>query len=423
MAFSFKKLFTLPKSKDIWTAATKGSTGGWAAPFAKPATLLPAAAALAAIPFSGGVSAGFLPAVLGGAGLGIGALQGATTGLWGKPGVSSALKGGLLGGLQGAGVGALGGSMAGTTASNAAADAAMYQGGAGGGSAMGSYVPYKAAAMGGGIGAGMGAGLGAGVGSSIIPTATTTAANTALTGAETAAGTSTLSKLFSGINPYQTGAGLALSSIPSAFSQTPQYELSPMFGEATSRLLGGKGISELGALGREKLMGNLNQGFESTPDAYYKAATSRLNEAYDKAEQDFARQYKGLRPGANVENDSAYREGINKIRQDRARETSNIAADLDYRRENEYLTRQAQSIRQALGVDEQTMQDYMALAQLETGILATNTGVSIAEAQQFKDIFGQLGSAFMQRGLGLDAETSLERLKKQFLNQPYYQYQ
>jgi len=414
MGFSLSKMFSWPKGNDPWKSMTKGSTNSWAAPLAKPATLLPAAAALAAIPFSGGVSAGFLPAVLGGAGLGIGALQGATTGLWGKPGAASTVKGGLLGGLQGAGVGALGGSMAGTTAANAAGDAAMFQGGAGAGSAMGSYSPYTAAAMGGT--AGGAAGLGAGAMLSGVPSQT--AALTSLgSGAASGATKTGLASMFSGINPYQVGAGLAMSGIPSAFSETPQYELSPMFGEATSRLLGGKGISELGSLGREKLMGNLNQGFESTPDAYYQAATSRLNESYDKAEKDFASQYKGLRPGANVENDSAYREGINKLRQDRARETSNIAADLDYRRENEYLTRQAQNIQTALGVDEQTMQDYMALAQLDTERIALNTGVSYGEAQQFKDIFGQLGGAFMQRGLGLDAETSLERLKKQFLGQ------
>jgi hypothetical protein len=385
---------------------------------AKPAALLPAAAALAAIPVTGGLSGAFLPqlAALGLTGATVGGIQGATTGIWGKPGVSSALKGAVGGGLQGASVSGLGQTVGNLTGAGAkaAADAGMYTGGSGGGSSMATYSPYTAAKVGGL--AGGAAGLGAGTLLNGVPSQTAnliSAGGNALT--DTVTKTGALEKIWSGINPYQVGAGLGVSALGSMGSKTPQYELSPMFGEATSRLLGGQGISELGSLGREKLMGNLNQGFESTPDAYYQAATSRLNEAYDKAEKDFATQYKSLRPGANVENDSAYREGINKIRQDRARETSNIAADLDYRRENEYLTRQAQNIQTALGVDEQTMQDYMALAQLDTERLAMNTGVSYGEAQQFKDIFGQLGSAFMQRGLGLDAESSLERIKQKML--------
>ena len=175
-------------------------------------------------------------------------------------------------------------------------------------------------------------------------------------------------------------------------------------------------MSELGALGREKLTGNLNQGFSPAPDEYYNAATRRLDEAYDKAEQDFSAQYKGGRPGASVENDSAYREGINKIRQDRAREKSALGYELDYRRESDYITQQAQNIQTALGVDEQTFQDYMGLAQMETEALAMNTGISLAEANQFKEAFGQIGQMFMQRGLGLDPMSSLSRIKAAYGN-------
>lgn len=415
--------FTPPKSKDIWTAATKGSTGGWAKPFAKPAALLPAAAALAAIPVTGGLSGAFLPqlAALGATGGLIGGIQGATTGIWGKPGASSALKGGAMGALQGAGVSGLGQTVGGLTGAGSTAAAsgannaaylsstgynpAMY--GMGGTSGTGLY----GAGLAGGAAGGTAGALGVSGGLAGMGTGASYAGlNSLATGFGNEAAKTGLSSLFSGMNPYQVGAGLGISALGSMGSKTPQMELSPMYGEATSRLLGGQGISELGSLGREKLMGNLNQGFESSPDAYYEASTRRLNESYDKAEKDYAAQYKGLRPGANVENDSAYREGINKLRQDRARETSAIAADLDYRREGEYLTRQAQSIQQALGVDEQTMQDYMAIAQMDTERLAMNTGISYGEAQQFKDIFGQLGGAFMQRGLGLDSNSSLQRL-------------
>jgi len=418
-------MFSWPKSGDPYKAMTKGSTGGWAKPFAKPAALLPAAAALAAIPVTGGLSGAFLPqlAALGATGGLIGGIQGATTGIWGKPGASSALKGGAMGALQGAGVSGLGQTVGGLTGAGSTAAAsgannaaylsstgynpAMY--GMGGTSGTGIY----GAGLAGGAAGGTAGALGASGGLAGMGTGASYAGlNSLATGFGNETAKTGLASLFSGINPYQVGAGLGVSALGSMGSQTPQYELSPMFGEATSRLLGGQGISELGSLGREKLTGNLNAGYESSPDAYYEASTRRLDEAYDKAEKDFAAQYKGLRPGANVENDSAFSQGINKIRQDRAREKSALAADLDYRRENEYLTRQTQNIQQALGVDEQTMQDYMALAQLDTERLALNTGVSYGEAQQFKDIFGQLGGMFMQRGLGLDSESALNNLIK-----------
>lgn len=109
--WNVQKMFTPPKEKDPWTAMTKGSTGGWAAPFAKPAALLPAAAALAALPVTGGLSGALLPqlAALGVTGAAVGGIQGATTGIWGKPGSGAALlKGALYGGGQGMGVSGLG---------------------------------------------------------------------------------------------------------------------------------------------------------------------------------------------------------------------------------------------------------------------------------------------------------------------------
>lgn len=97
---NLKKMFSWPKSNDPWKAMTKGSTGGWAKSFAKPATLLPAAAAAAAAPFTGGSSLMLLPTI----GATVGGIQGATTGLWGKPGMASAGRGLLAGGGQGYGV-------------------------------------------------------------------------------------------------------------------------------------------------------------------------------------------------------------------------------------------------------------------------------------------------------------------------------
>ena len=420
MGFSLSKIFSMPKSKDVWTAATKGSTGGafkWAA---KPATLLPAAAALAAIPFTGGVSAGFIPAILGAAGAGIGAIQGGTTGLWGKPGAGSALKGAGMGALQGAGVGALGSQFAPSS----------------GLSVTGTYSGLPAAYQGAGGMGGTASGVGTGA-SSYLPLSsyspTSSYGNYSNIGYNTTGGTqfgnfsnygttmgtkaatgntSWMDNLLKGINPYQTAAGLGISAIPSLMGgETPQIPESQLFGNVTSRLLGGKGITEAGQLGQEALKNRLTSQFEPVPDEYYNASTRRLNESFDKAEENFAKQMQGLRPGSNIQNDSAYRQGLNKLQTDRSEQASAIAADLDYRREGDYLTRRSQDITTALGLDQQTFAGYLSLAQMDSQRLALNTGISMADAQAFKDIFGELGAMFMKRGIGVEnPENVIQRM-------------
>lgn len=380
---NIQKMLTPPKSKDPWTAMTKGSTGGWAKQFAKPATLLPAAAALAAIPATGWLSGAFLPqlAALGATGGLIGGVQGATTGLWGEPGTSSALKGAGMGALQGAGVSGLG-------------------------QAAGKIGSAFASSQGGGVGAGAASSPGSfgAWGTSQMPNYAQNFANATGGSLSSAFNPYSVADATSkGINWGQVAGGLGTALAPTLMGgQTPQVPQSELFGEATSRLLGGQGISDIGKLGLEKLTSNLSGEFSPVSDEYYAASTRRLDEAYDKAEKDFTTQFQSIRPGADVSSDSAYREGINKLRQDRAREKSGLAAELDYRREADYFDRQYQNIQSALGVDQQTMQNYMALAQMDANQLAMNTGITLGEAAQFKEIFGNLGGYLMQKGLGLN---------------------
>jgi len=432
MGFDISRWWTPPKSKDPWTAMTKGSTGGWAKPFAKPATLLPAAAALAAIPFTGGVSAGFIPAILGAAGAGIGAIQGATTGLWGKPSGGSALKGAGMGAVQGAGVGAIGSQFAPTAGNYTASYAnptnynyAPYASSASEAGEIGGYGSYLSGAAGSGtvVPAGLPAnfgtyggavnyGTGVGAGGSAGNTIGSMFSSAIPEAAAKTTGTSWLSNLTKGINPYQTAAGLGISAIPSLMGgETPQIPESQLFGNVTSRLLGGKGITEAGQLGQEALKNRLTSQFEPVPDEYYNASTRRLNESFDKAEENFAKQMQGLRPGSNIQNDSAYRQGLNKLQTDRSEQASAIAADLDYRREGDWLTRRSQDITTALGLDQQTFGDYLSLAQMDSQRLALNTGISMADAQAFKDIFGELGAMFMKRGIGVEnPENVIQRM-------------
>lgn len=443
--FDFMQLFTPPKSKDPWTAATKGSTGGWAKPYAKPFALLPAIGAILGSAIAG-------PGVGSTIAAGIGAIQGKTTGIWGKPSWGSSGIGALHG-LAQSSVGNTIGGMGSTGGLQSAANAIQAIGSAGAG-APGTYGAWGSA--GGGVPgdylAGQAGAYGmpnyatgiSGAGSSLANAGLTAGGSTGLAsspGSFGAWGTSQIPNyaqnfanatggaLSSAFNPYavagatakginwgQVAGGLGTALAPSLMGgETPQIPQSELYGQMTSRLLGDEALSSLGQLGRDKLTGGLNEEFSPVPDEYYNASVRRLDEAYDKAEKDFTTQYQGMRPGANVESDSAYRQGLNEIRTNRAREKSALAAELDYRREADYYDRQYQNIVQALGVDNQTMQNYMALAQMDANNLALNTGISLGEAQQFKEIFGNLGGYLMQRGLGLnDPSSALRNLMGQF---------
>jgi hypothetical protein len=132
-----------------------------------------------------------------------------------------------------------------------------------------------------------------------------------------------------------------------------------------------------------------------------------MDEAYDKAEKDFSTRFKGIRPGSSIEGDSYMQEGLRRIGEDRARETSALAADLDYRRESDWLTRRTQNISTALNLDQQTFADYVSLAQMDETRLANNLAISLGDSKAFKDIFGNLGTMFAQRGLNIDHPDSV----------------
>jgi hypothetical protein len=418
-----------------WLSPNKGILGSW--------TGKVGTAALGAIPYVG-------PFVAAGAGAmgstGYGGFQGTDSG-WGKgtmdtiggaiggygmgsigSGVGGAVGGAAKSGLSGIGSGFSQG-ISNYGATTAAPFKAMGSGMSGSGAAaspayMGGYGSAMPAGTTWAAGSGAGAGAAGGAAGGILGSNLGSNANAFnsmyaaqnpnygnIMGAFNPYGASSqaaggAAKAAGGIDWGQVAGGLGVSMIPSMMGgEKTQIPQSQLYGEATSRLLGGKGLSDIGQLGREALTSNLSGEFSPASDEYFSAATRRLNESYDKAEKDFTTQFQSIRPGSDVGGDSAYREGINKIRIDRARENAGIAAELDYRRESDYMDRRYQEIQSALNVDQQTMNNYLALAQMEDNNLALNTGITLGEAAQFKEIFGNLGEMMMQRGVGLNDPT------------------
>jgi len=239
------------------------------------------------------------------------------------------------------------------------------------------------------------------------------------------------------LDPY-TLAGLGISSIPMfQDDETPQIPESPYSQAAAGKI----GVQD--TLARGELEKGIMEQFQPSapftptslteaPKEYYEAETRRIDENYDKAEEAFRTKYKGLRPGANVEGDSAFREGITDLQRDRAREKSAIQTQLSYAREQEHIkrefaeeeaakgrtsqeqqafySRKYNNIVASLNLDDATTKNYMALAQLDADRIATNVGITVGEAARFKEIFADIGGYFIQKGLGLDLGTALRNL-------------
>lgn len=204
-----------------------------------------------------------------------------------------------------------------------------------------------------------------------------------------------------GINMGKTLAGFAVPMIGNAMVGTP--EVPDISGITNSLKTSADGsISPIGSLGIEKLTSRLNTQPGSLPEEYKNAQLANFDESYNQAKDNLVSQYKALRPGADIETDSAFRQDMMKLENDFAKQKTNLLANLEYQNQQSQLTQQAADIQTALGVDTNTFNKYAEIAQLDLDKIMLEYGVDYATASQFKSIFADFGSLLAQKGLGLD---------------------
>lgn len=340
--------------------------------------------------------------------------------------LGSVATGAAIGGLTAYGGGAaLGGGIKGATAAApgllSKAGGAVAGAGAGlglpgfgaGGAASGFLTGAKAGAAGAGAGA-------AGTGSVLLPGSPAAAAGGNLPGIAsstgyTAGGIGAGPGLSAGLPSAgqtaagalaktswpKTLAGFALPMAASALTPTPEM---PESGEV-NRLKGmmdeSGAISPVGSLGLEKLTERLGTGWEGLSDEYKNTIKSDFAQPYEDAKKNLMNQYKQLRPGADIENDSAFRKDFARLEQEFADRIGDRTVQAEQEERTNYLNRQAQDIQTSLGLDQQTFQRYTEMAQYDVDKLMTQFGLDYQSATDFKSIFGQYGSLLMQQGLGL----------------------
>ena len=120
---------------------------------------------------------------------------------------------------------------------------------------------------------------------------------------------------------------------------------------------------------------------------------SSVDREFQRFEDDVTKQFKLFRPGADLATDTGYRDAILQVRQVRAE--ANAKARL------EFIGVARQNLLAELSVNEQMLPYLGELASLDIQTLAARTGLTLQEANQFREIMGLLGIAVATGGRSL----------------------
>lgn len=192
---------------------------------------------------------------------------------------------------------------------------------------------------------------------------------------------------------------VGISSLGNLFA--PKAE-APDFSGITSGLrdtVTGANASPLRQLGELRLTENLNTDITEPPDALFTQGDRVSEERLTKDLKNLEQAFKAANPRVNVENNSAFLEARNEIvereRQLRGEERDRVSSAFV----NQQKTQRAQDIQTALNLDQAQTQQLIQLAQLDVAQIVAQTNISFAEAQQVKQLFGDLGSLVAQNSV------------------------
>jgi hypothetical protein len=137
---------------------------------------------------------------------------------------------------------------------------------------------------------------------------------------------------------------------------------------------------------------NRLQGLSNTPLPENQA--SQINRLYDQYQRQLYGQYAAAQPGTDLATSTGptgYRTAYENLLQRQAEETQN--AQLNFQ------GNERQNILAQAGVTQEQLGTLQQLAQLDIDTIMARTQLSRDQAQQIKDLFGNIGSAIGQVGV------------------------
>ena len=173
------------------------------------------------------------------------------------------------------------------------------------------------------------------------------------------------------------------------------------------------GDSEARDLGMTELRRILGSELGQAPENAFALGDLENEESKRTALANYTNQFKSIRPGADFANDPEFLRGYNEIenKYDRVRTAQRDQTQFDYNRQQ--LTSKYNSMVQALNLDQNQMNQVIQLAQLEIDQLMLEYGLSVGEASEFKQLFGDLGQLMVQ-GTQPDQSFDMNKLMSMF---------
>ncbi len=204
----------------------------------------------------------------------------------------------------------------------------------------------------------------------------------------------------SGLSSLQKfGLGTALTGLGQS-AKTPEMPQSRF----TQMMVEG-GLQPRTAIGQQamaKASELLAQNPQGLSEDYKNAILADFDKQDAEEERVLKQTYKSLRPYADVENDSAYNKDLTDLKQEQQEYRKNTLAKLEQANEESNKSYQRQDIINAMGIDEQTFNEYASLANQDLNTIMMQTGLDYGKATQFQEMFGKLGGELISSSLGLD---------------------
>ena len=160
------------------------------------------------------------------------------------------------------------------------------------------------------------------------------------------------------------------------------------------------GGGPLGQQAKGVLSGQLNQQFDPLSEPEIQASLRQLESDQLKAEDQVRDLYRNLRPGTDPSTDSSFRRDLAEVQDQFARAKSDTLATRTRDVKARFDQQKYLQVQQALGADDQEMQQLSAIAQMDINQIMAQLGIDYASAQHFKETFTNLGANLLTQGLG-----------------------
>lgn len=151
-------------------------------------------------------------------------------------------------------------------------------------------------------------------------------------------------------------------------------------------------LPDFSSLPSYQRMNTLSQQRPTGMDPNLEAAINRnLDQQFEGEMRNLRNIYKNARPGTDYTTDSAYQRDLAQLQNKQALSRADAMANAT----NE-------SIQTQLMATDQEMQQLSQLAEMDISQIMLQLGMDSEEANQFKQTFSNIGSMFLQKGLGFD---------------------